>query len=185
MRTGALMLGGLLLMSAAPALAQDQQPQDATEPTTATARFINVDGEDIGTVTLTQTAGGVVIEGLVEGIPEGEHGFHLHEAGTCDAAGGFESAGGHFNPTGSEHGFENEDGPHAGDMRNQMADANGQMALNVTNAMVSLTAGAQDNPLDDDGSAVMIHSGPDDYLTDPGGDAGDRIACAVIVADDA
>jgi superoxide dismutase, Cu-Zn family len=169
---GALAFG---LAMAASAFGQEQL-------VVAEATFINTDGEEIGTVTLTQTEEGVTIAGTVEGIPEGEHGFHIHETGECDPAAGFESAGGHFAPRGNQHGFENPDGPHAGDMRNQTADAEGQLVLNVNNDMVSLEQGDEAHLLDEDGSALMIHAQADDYRTDPGGDAGDRIACAVIEA---
>jgi Cu-Zn family superoxide dismutase len=167
-----------LLGAVVPAMAQD----NAGTPTTAEATFIDTEGTDVGTLTLTQTEQGVAIAGTLEGIPEGEHGFHIHETGDCDSADDFESAGGHFNPTGAEHGLENENGPHAGDMPNQTVDASGQLVLDVTNDMVSLTEGEEGFLLDDGGSALMVHSGPDDNVTDPDGNAGDRIACGVIEA---
>lgn len=165
-----------LLTTTAPALAQN----DGTELTLAEASVINTEGDEIGTLTLTETEEGVTIAGVLEGIPEGEHGFHIHETGECDAADGFKSAGGHFAPRGNQHGFDNADGPHAGDMRNQIAGADGQLALNVNNDMVSLTEGDEGYLLDDDGSALVVHAGPDDYETDPSGNSGDRIACGVI-----
>lgn len=179
MKTSLAMLTCAALLGAAiPALAQD----NADALTTAEATFIDAEGAEIGTITLTQTEEGVTIAGTLEGIPEGEHGFHVHETGDCDSAGGFESAGGHFNPTGNEHGLKNENGPHAGDMANQTVDAGGQLVLNVNNDMVSLTEGEEGFLLDDDGSALVVHSGPDDNTTDPDGNAGDRIACGVIEA---
>lgn len=169
-----------LLVSTTPALAQD----NAMDLKTAEATFVDTDGNELGTVTLTGTEEGVTIAGTLEGIPEGEHGFHVHETGNCDPANGFESAGGHFAPRGNEHGFDNENGPHAGDMRNQTADADGQLVLNVNNDMVSLTEGDEGHLLDEDGSALMVHANADDDQTDPGGNSGDRIACAVIEAAD-
>lgn len=167
-----------LLLAAAPALAQDA----ANDLKTAEATFIDLEGMEIGTVTLTQTEEGVTIAGVLEGVPAGEHGFHVHETGKCDASDGFKSAGGHFAPRGNQHGFDNPEGPHAGDMRNQTADESGQLALNVNNDMISLTEGDEGYLMDEDGSALMVHAGADDYVTDPSGDAGDRIACAVIGA---
>ena len=164
----------LLLATAMPLVAQERTAGEAT--------FIDRDGNELGTVTLTQSDGGVTIDGIVEGIPEGAHGFHVHETGTCDPADGFESAGGHFAPQGREHGFDNPNGPHAGDMENQTADASGRLTLNVTNDMIVLQEGEAGNLFDEDGSALMIHANADDYRTDPGGNSGERIACAVVVA---
>ena len=171
---------GAALLLAGGAYAQDSTPETGVDLVTATATFMDADGNELGDMTLTETEEGVTIAGVLSGIPEGEHGFHIHETGSCDPSTGFESAGGHFNPTDAEHGFENPDGPHAGDMRNQMASADGEFVVNVNNDMVGLSEGRDGHLFDEDGSALMVHSGSDDYMTDPGGDAGDRIACAVI-----
>jgi superoxide dismutase, Cu-Zn family len=176
MKTSMAALSCGLLLAASPALAQDA----ATDLTTAQATFVNLDGEEIGTVTLTETEEGVTIAGVLEGVPAGEHGFHVHETGQCDPSDNFKSAGGHFNPGGDQHGFENPEGPHAGDMRNQTADSNNQLTLNVNNDMISLSDGDEGYLLDEDGSALMVHANADDYVTDPSGNSGDRIACAVI-----
>lgn len=175
MKTTAAILASVLLLTGT-AIAQE------TELTVAEATFVDIEGNEIGTVTLTETEEGVTIAGTLEGIAEGEHGFHIHETGDCDPATNFESAGSHFAPRGNEHGFDNPNGPHAGDMRNQTAGADGQLVLNVNNDMVSLTEGEEGNLFDEDGSALVVHSGPDDYMTDPSGNSGDRIACAVIEA---
>ncbi|WP_420393685.1 superoxide dismutase family protein [Acuticoccus sp.] len=167
MRTLALALVAGLAASAAHA-----------QGTTATASFIDADGETIGTATLTETPNGVLIEVDVEGIEAGEHGFHVHETGECDPATGFDSAGGHY-AAGMEHGFLVEGGPHPGDMANVFVGEDGTLRHEVVNDRVSIEGG--DNPLmDDDGSALMIHSGADDYTTQPDGAAGGRVACAVI-----
>lgn len=168
------------LLLAGPAMAQNAVPADGDAAATATATFMDLEGNELGQLTLTETAGGVQITGTVSRIPNGQRGFHIHETGDCDASTGFESAGGHFNPTGAQHGHENPEGPHAGDMPNQTAGAEGEMVVDVTNPMVSLLEGRPGYLFDADGSALMIHSGADDYRTDPGGNAGDRIACAVI-----
>lgn len=175
MKTTAAILASVCLLTGA-AVGQE------TELTVAEASFVDVDGNEIGTVTLTETEEGVTIAGTLEGIAEGEHGFHIHETGACDPATNFETAGSHFAPRGNEHGFDNPNGAHAGDMRNQTAGADGQLVLNVNNDMVSLTEGEEGYLLDKDGSALVVHSGPDDYSTDPSGNSGDRIACAVIEA---
>lgn len=157
----------LLLMAAAPANAQEM----------AKANFINMAGEQNGTATLTQTPDGVLIEIEAKGLPAGEWvGFHVHETGTCDHQTGHDSAGGHFNPTGAEHGFLAANGPHAGDMPNQQVGADGTLRAQVFNAMVTLDGG--ENAIR--GKSLMIHGGKDDYKSQPSGDAGNRQACAVI-----
>ena len=141
---------------------------------------IGADGSSIGTATLTETASGqVLVRADVSGLEPGEHGFHIHETGLCDAQGGFESAGGHYAGEGDpSHGLV-EGGPHAGDMPNQLAGADGRLVAEVFNPRVTLAGDT--NPLDDDdGSALMIHSGADDYESQPSGDAGGRVGCAVI-----
>jgi len=178
MRKLLIAAAGTALLCAAPAYAQETTP---AEPT-ATATFIDLEGNEVGTATLTQAADGVTISGEVMGLEAGEHGFHIHAVGDCDPATMFESAGDHFNPDQKQHGMENPEGPHAGDMLNQTADDQGTIMLDATNAMVSLTEGEPGYLFDDDGSALMLHSDPDDYMTDPGGNSGDRVACAVIEA---
>lgn len=156
----------LLVAGAAPALAQE-----------AGGTVISADGDEIGTVTLTQTPQGVLVKADIEGLPQGLHGFHIHETGACDAADGFKSAGGHY-AAGKSHGFLVEGGPHPGDMPNVAVGADGHLQVEVYNTRISIDG---ETPiLDEDGSALMIHSGPDDYSSQPSGDAGSRIACAVL-----
>ena len=147
-----------------------------------TADLINAEGETIGSATLTQTASGeVLVRAEASGLEPGVHGFHIHETGVCDPATGFESAGGHYVGEGDpKHGLV-EGGPHAGDMANQTVAADGTLVAEAFNPRVTLDGDT--NPLADaDGSALMIHSGADDYESQPGGDAGSRVACAVIAA---
>ncbi len=144
---------------------------------TATAQFVDQSGAEIGTATLTGTSEGVLVEAEVRGLP-GDNwvGFHFHENGECDPQGGFQSAGGHFNPTGREHGYRVDGGPHAGDMPNQYVPADGVLRAHVFNSAVALNEG--DAALS--GRAIVIHAGADDYESQPSGDAGDRLACAII-----
>ena len=125
-----------LTLSAATALAL-VTPALAQEAAMAT--FIDADGMEIGSVTLSQSDDGVTVSGELVGIPPGEHGFHFHETGDCDSAGGFESAGDHFNPTSHQHGHENPEGPHAGDLPNVTAGEDGTVAVDLTTAGVSLS----------------------------------------------
>ncbi len=139
----------------------------------------NAEGNEIGTAVFEQTPGGVLISVVAEGLPPGEHGFHIHEKGACDPAEGFKTAGGHFAPRSHHHGLKVAAGPHAGDMPNQFAGSDGTMRAVVLNPNVTLETGV-DSLVDADGSALIIHAGADDYMTQPTGAAGGRLACAVI-----
>jgi len=162
------------------ASATSSEPAEAMAPAApAPASVIDSEGNSIGTATFEQTPSGVLISVSLEGVPPGEHGFHIHQTGICDPATGFKSAGGHFAPQGHEHGLKVEGGPHAGDMPNQFAAADGTLRAAVFDPNVTLGTG--DNSLADaDGSALVIHAGADDYTSQPSGAAGSRLACAVI-----
>lgn len=151
----------------------------AQTPQQAAATFLNPQGQVIGDATLTQTAGGVLIDIDVSNLADGEHGFHIHQTGACDAADGFKSAGGHFEPAQHQHGYMAEHGPHAGDMPNQFVSTDGKLRAQILNPNVTLADGAS-SLFDTDGSAIVIHADPDDYSSQPTGNAGARIACAVI-----
>ncbi|TWI31192.1 superoxide dismutase family protein [Paracoccus sulfuroxidans] len=143
----------------------------------ATAKFVNTDGAEIGSASLTQTAAGVLIKAEIGELPPDSWvAFHIHETGSCDPATKHDSAGGHFNPTGVEHGYLSETGPHAGDMPNQRVDATGMARFEVFNPSVTLTEGDKSIT----SRALMIHAKADDYSSQPSGAAGDRLACAVI-----
>lgn len=144
----------------------------------AKAALKNADGKDVGSVTLTQLPEGVLLNLAIKGLPAGEHAFHVHAVGKCEAP--FTSAGGHFNPGGKKHGVMAADGHHAGDMPNLHIPSTGELAVEVVNAAITLEKGKPNSVFDADGSAVIVHAGKDDYKTDPTGDAGGRIACGVI-----
>lgn len=170
MRTALLAAAGAFALTATAA---------AQTPPTATATMINAQGQEIGTARFTQTPHGVLIDAAMTGVAEGEHGFHVHETGTCDAAGGFQSADDHYAPGGHEHGYMAQNGPHAGDMPNQFVQGDGVLRAHVLNPNVSLEGG--DAPLlDENGSALLVHNMADDYSSQPSGEAGDRLACGVI-----
>ena len=151
------------------------------EPLTASASFMDPEGNEIGTAELTQTPNGVLIVADLTALSPGEHGFHIHETGSC--APDFTAAGGHYAPRGNDHGAMAENGLHAGDMPNIHVGDDGAVMVEVLNANISLEDGVTGTLFDEDGSALMIHSGADDYTSQPSGDAGDRVACAVIDAD--
>lgn len=145
---------------------------------TATAPMKNAEGKEVGSVNLTQTRQGVLINVSVKGLPPGEHAFHVHAVGKCEPP--FTTAGGHFNPAGKKHGMMSADGQHAGDMPNLHIPQSGDLTVEVLNANITLEKGKPNSVFDPDGSAVIIHAGGDDYKTDPTGEAGGRIACGVI-----
>jgi len=144
---------------------------------TASASFVDGEGAPNGSATLTQTPAGVLIELEVEGLPADSWvAFHVHEVGTCEHEVDHESAGDHFNPTNVDHGYLVESGTHAGDMPNQYVPADGTLRAHVINSFVRIDGGEADIR----GRALMIHEEADDYESQPSGDAGARIACAVV-----
>ncbi|WP_366655841.1 superoxide dismutase family protein [Fodinicurvata sp. EGI_FJ10296] len=174
-----------IAMAGSAAMAEDQSGDQvenesqsgAQRHAGAGATFVNTDGEESGTATLTGTESGVLIEVEVNGLPSGQWvALHVHENGACNPEDSFDSAGGHFNPTGQDHGYLAANGPHVGDMPNQYVGSDGTMRAEVFNSMARLDAGESDV----NGRALVIHGGRDDYESQPSGDAGDRLACAMI-----
>jgi Cu-Zn family superoxide dismutase len=143
----------------------------------ANAQLKDKSGKAVGDVDLMQGPGGVLLRLSLKGIPAGEHAFHIHAVGKCDAP--FESAGPHFNPTNQKHGMMADHG-HAGDMPNLHVPQGGELKVEVLNTAITLEKGKPNSVFDSDGSSIVIHAGPDDYKTDPDGKAGERIACGVI-----
>jgi Cu-Zn family superoxide dismutase len=129
-----------------------------------------------GTVTFTQRDRWVLVEAKVSGLPPGaELGFHVHEKGDCSSGDGM-SAGGHFNPLGKPHAHFGTPDRHAGDLPALHADASGNATLKLELDVITVT----DGPTSVLGRGLIVHAQPDDYTTQPTGNAGARIACAVI-----
>ena len=145
---------------------------------TAKADLWNAKGEKVATATLKEAKGGVAIALQATGLPEGIHAFHIHAVGKCDAP-DFKTAGGHFNPENKKHGLKNPEGPHAGDMPNITVNPKGVGKAKVLNTHVTLGEGAN-SLFHEGGTALVIHAKADDDMTDPAGNAGDRIACGLI-----
>jgi len=146
-----------------------------------TVSLAGIGGKAIGTVTLTDAPKGVLLRVEAIGLAPGWHGIHFHEKGDCsDAA--FKMAGGHVHSmTPVIHGLLHDGANDQGDLTNVYADGDGKVNAEIFSTMVALHAVAgRANLLDADGSAVVIHARPDDYVTQPIGGAGDRVACAVV-----
>ena len=181
------LVAALALLSAACTPAEPPVDDDVAQvssapdspPLTATADLIDAEGRNVGQVVLEQDEEEVDVRVRVEGLSPGTHAIHLHQVGTCTPP-DFASAGGHFNPGGGEHGLENPRGPHNGDLLNIEVDESGAGSFELENDRVTLSEGPNAF-LDADGAAVVIHAGPDDYLTGPTGEGGmARIACGVF-----
>jgi Cu-Zn family superoxide dismutase len=171
-------------LSPAPSGAQASPPPAATAapapPITvqATANVVDATGAKLGTLSFSDTPAGLLVSGTLTGLAAGPHGIHLHTVGLCEAP--FTTAGGHFNPSGAKHGYRNPMGHHAGDMPNIVAPAAGAFSFEFMVDGVKLTGAG--GLLDADGTAVVIHAGADDHMTDPAGASGARVACGVITA---
>ncbi|WP_116087539.1 superoxide dismutase family protein [Tropicimonas sp. IMCC34011] len=165
---------GIALLATGPTLAQDSG-DEMTERAIAAAEVSNPDGENIGSVYVQETESGTAhVTIALTSIPEGVHGVHFHETGDCSAE-DFGSAGGHIAGD-AEHGVRSAGGPHPGDMPNVTVQSDGIVNVEYFNERLDV----MEHLMDDDGAAFIVHSGPDDYVSQPSGDAGDRIACGVI-----
>jgi Cu-Zn family superoxide dismutase len=149
------------------------------EPLRANAGLAATKGSKaFGEATFEQAGNKVRLVVFVQGLqPDREHGFHIHEKGDCSSGDGM-SAGGHFNPLGKAHGRHTDTARHAGDLPSLKAGKNGRAKLDVELDGLSIGSG----PTDVIGKGLIIHADPDDFKTQPTGNAGARIACGVIKA---
>lgn len=177
----------LLLIVVALALSGCIQGQNDVKPSAAApmpndivgaGTFSDRTAQSTGTVEVRQSKNGLILTARLQGLPPGPKGFHLHQKGLCDTP-DFTSAGGHLNPLAKSHGLMSAGGAHLGDLPNLEVTQDG--TATITTPIGGNVADAQAWVFDTDGTAVMIHEGPDDYVSDPTGGSGARIACAVIV----
>jgi Cu-Zn family superoxide dismutase len=144
----------------------------------ASGTFRNAAGDRVGLATLTDSAGTVRLGVSASQLSPGPHGLHFHAQGTCTPP-DFTSAGSHLNPDGRKHGRLNPEGPHLGDLPNLIAGSDGSADTSFTVAHDLAGSGAR-SLLQPGGTALVIHAKADDERTDPSGNSGDRVACAVI-----
>lgn len=158
------------------AAVQANNAVEAAEGLSADLRDVN--GATLARAMLEQTSDAVRIRIEATGLAAGTYGAHVHMTGRCDAP-DFASAGGHWNPTEHQHGHDNPQGAHLGDLPNLVvaADGTGTISFDIAGATLR---GASNSVLDEDGAAVIVHAEPDDYRTDPSGNSGARIACGVV-----
>lgn len=151
----------------------------SAKPNAITVKIKDAAGKDAGTVTIKPSGPGVSLKLDLKGFTPGEHAIHFHQNAKCEGP-DFKSAGGHFNPESKKHGLENPEGSHAGDMLNFTADEKGNARATIINKGVNLGSDAH-SLFTGGGTSLVIHANPDDMKSDPAGNAGDRIACGVIV----
>ena len=156
-------------------------PAEAAPKAKAIARLAGLDGKPRGTATFEALNRGVLITFDLHDLPPGPHGIHLHTSGNCNAKTGFTAAGPILTLVpGKRHGYLAEGGPIAGDLPNQFAGADGRLHASVETGSFSLGNGKR-SIFDRDGVALIVDQRADDYRTQPLGNAGDRIACGVVI----
>jgi Cu-Zn family superoxide dismutase len=161
----------------APAPVVAAPPPRPVPTATAGAIVRDASGKQVGALQFADTYAGVLLTGSMGNLGLGAHAMHIHSVGKCEAP--FTTAGAHFNPTNHQHGFKSSTGPHVGDLPNLDLPAAGSQRFEMLIPGVMLKG--PNGLLDADGASVVVHASRDDYVTDPAGNSGGRIACGVIV----
>lgn len=168
MKTAFLLFATATLLGACASTPSGPRATAQLQPTTGNATS--------GSVSFVQKGNKVLVSGEIRGLkPNAEHGFHVHEKGDCSSGDGM-SAGGHFNPTGAPHGSHGMGMHHTGDLPSLKADAGGIARFNFESGSLAVGSGVTNIV----GKGLIVHRDPDDYKTQPTGNAGPRLACAVI-----
>ena len=136
------------------------------------------DGKDAGSIKMVETTAGVLLRIKLKSLTPGVHGLQIHDKGKCE--GDFTSAGAIYNPLGAKHGYLNDEGPMVGDLPNLFVGATGEIEVEVLSPFVTLNKEAEETIFDADGTSFVVFEKTDDYVSDPEGNAGARIACGVI-----
>jgi Cu-Zn family superoxide dismutase len=166
---------------------QQNTPQSSTQGTPSAQaadqpmklEVINQQMTSVGTVELKKAAEGVEIKLDLTGLTPGKHGLHFHQLAKCEGP-EFKSAGEHFNPEQKKHGLDSADAGHAGDLPNIEADAGGKVSTTLISKATTLDKGKTNSLAGGDGKSLIIHAQADDGKTDPSGNSGERVACAII-----
>lgn len=167
----------LMLLGACKPATETDTP--AADEVIAHADLHDQTGKPVGSVSFRSTADGPAISVELHDLPEGVHGFHIHEIANCEGP-DFKSAGGHFNPFGATHGHADNNEAHLGDLPNLTVGADGVGKVELVLEGVSLEPAGETSLFAGKGTALVVHADPDDDKTDPAGAAGPRIACGVI-----
>ena len=173
-----LSLAALLSLSGCAYTPPDAPPLDTSDAAATALTLLDAAGRERASAEVDGESGSVRVRVRARELAPGTYAAHIHTVGRCDPP-GFESAGPHWNPTGAAHGRENPRGAHLGDLPNLVVGADRRGTVEYRIAGAGLRDGA--TPIADaDGAALIVHAQPDDYRTDPSGNAGARLACAVI-----
>ena len=177
-RTGMTIMAALAVSACSTAAREEPMVQAPAAPNVAGADIRDTSGRTVARASVSQVGDAVRVRVEAAGLAPGIYGAHVHSVGRCDPP-AFESAGPHWNPTARQHGRDNPNGQHLGDLPNLMVGTDRRGSFEFTIPAATLSGGARP-VMDADGAALVVHARADDYRTDPSGNSGTRIACGVL-----